>query len=165
MPVIHTPDTPYAKEMARHEAIHTKYGAPGRPYQFREYPTRMYLAVRASDGTPTIQGETANDEHERRNLESRGFVHGGQGAAIEALDARETEHGKLAAERAYDVAKGRLSEKAVREVQFVEEAAGAMHVPEIPEGVKVPDAPKIYSSGGPVETVVAKKRGRPRKVD
>jgi hypothetical protein len=147
MPVIHTPDTPYAKEMARHEAIHTKYGAPGRPYEFREFPTRMYLAVRDQSGAPVLQGETANDSHEQRNLESRGFVHGGQQSALDSLAARETEHATLAAERNYEVAHGKLSEAAVEEVKFVEEAAGAMHVPEIPSGPKKPGRPRKIQVG------------------
>ena len=86
MPVIHTPDTPYAKEMSRHEAIHTKYGAPQRPYEYREFPTRMYRAVRdPKSGAPVLEGETANDEHEVRNFESRGFVRGGQLAALDEV--------------------------------------------------------------------------------
>ena len=143
MPVIHTPDTPYAKEMARHEAIHTKYGAPGRPYQFADYPTMMYRAVRTHAGPPDYEGEIANDPQEQARLEYLGYVHGGKGAAFAKFERDQAEHGKLAAERNYEVATGKLSEKAIEEVKFVEEAAGAMHVPEIPEG---------------------RKRGRPKKI-
>ena len=50
---IHTIDSAYAKEMRKHEANYTEYGPPGRPYQFRAYPTMMYKADRR-DGTGPI---------------------------------------------------------------------------------------------------------------
>ena len=42
MPVEHGSASNYAVEMRRHEAYHTPYGAPGRPYAFREFPKAMY---------------------------------------------------------------------------------------------------------------------------
>jgi hypothetical protein len=136
MAVVHSPDSEFAKEMRKWEAHHTQYGPPGRPYTYQPYPTRMYKAVRADDGSRTFEAFTANDEHEQRNLESRGFVVGGQQAALDALSAAELEHSKLAAERNWEVAHGRVSEKAAAEVAAHEAAAGARHLPSIPEAPK-----------------------------
>ena len=133
MPVVHTPDTPYAQEMRRHEANYTIYGSPGRPYEFREYPAMMYRFVReAKTGTPIPEGQIAADEHARRNLESRGFVFGGQGKALDVFEAEQTEHAKLAAELNYDV-KNKLSERAAREVTDAQQTFGAQHLPVVPE--------------------------------
>lgn len=143
MPVVHTPESNYAKEMRRHEAYHTQFGPPGRPYAYRDYPTRMYKAERLPSGDRTFEAQTAEDEHQRRNLESRGFVVGGQQAALDALTAVELEHAKLAAEINYDVRHG-MGDRARAEVDQAQESAGAKHLPMIPE-------------------VPIKKRGRPAK--
>ena len=135
MGVAHSADSEYVKELQRWEG-HKYFGdlPPGRPYVYREYPTRMYKAGRNAEGKSAIvDAQTANDEHERRNLESRGFVVGGQAAAMEAFEAQEREIATLAAERNYEIAKGRLSEKAAAEVHAHEAAAGARHLAEIPE--------------------------------
>lgn len=144
MPVIHAPESAFAQEMRKWEGQYTQYGPPGRPYNPNiKYPTRMYKATRQADGTRTLEGMTAADEHERRNLESRGFVYGGQQAAIDALDQEQTEHGKLAAEINFEAR--RMSDGARAEVEAAQEAAGARHLPAIP-------------------TTPTKRRGRPAKV-
>ncbi len=117
--------------MRKHEALYTIYGPPGRPYVHRDYPMMMYRFLRAKDGTPVAEGEVAPGVDERRNLESRGFVAGGQGKAWEAFEAQELEHAKLAAEINYD-AKHKLSEQASAEVQTAQETFGAQHLPEVP---------------------------------
>lgn len=133
MPVVHTPESEYAKEMRRWEAHHTQFGSPGRPYTFQAYPTRMYKATRQSDGSRTFEGFTANDEHERRNLESRGFVVGGQQAALDALEAIEKAHAELAAEINYEQ-RHKLSEHASAEVEQARHEYGeARHMPVVPE--------------------------------
>ena len=132
MAVVHSQDSGYAVERRKFEAHHTEFGPPGRPYTYQEYPMRMYRATREADGGRVCEGQTAGDEHERRNLESRGFVSGGQGAAIAALEAQELEQSKLAAELNYE-AKYRLSPKAAAEVEAAQAAAGARHLPMVPE--------------------------------
>lgn len=146
------PDSAYAKEMRKWESEHTRYGKPGRPYPYKpgdegyEFPRRLYKAVRRTDG-PGIEyeGFTVNNEDESRNMQSRGYCLS-QPLALEALEAEQLEHGKLAAERNYEVAYGRISEKAAAEVRAAEAAYGARHLPMVPE------------------TPVKRKPGRPRKV-
>lgn len=143
MPVVHAPKSAYAEERRKWEATHTEYGPPGRPYTYQPFPTRMYKALRQADGSRTFEAFTANDAHEQRNLESRGFVVGGQQAALDALSAQELEHATLAAEINYD-ARYRLSEKARADVDAAQAQAGARHLPVVPE-------------------TPIKKRGRPKK--
>lgn len=131
MPVVHAPETAYAQEMRKWEATHTQYGAPGRPYTFQPFPTRMYRASRPKAGGPPIfDGQTANDEHEQRNLESRGFVVGGQAAALDALEKTEFAHAELHANRLYQ--EQRMSDKARAEADAVDQAT-SNHLPVIPE--------------------------------
>lgn len=137
-------NTPYAQEMRKYEATHTQFGAPGRPYVYREFPKRLYRAVRREDKPGIIfDGFTVNDEAEQRNMQSRGYAVSQQ-AAMDALEAEQTEHGKLAAEREYEIKHGRISEKATREVRAAEAEHGATHLPAVPE-------------------TPIKKRGRPAK--
>lgn len=131
MGVVHAPDSEYAKEMRSWEANYTEFGPPGRPFVQRDYPAMLYKAGRVQ-GTPQIvERQTAQNEDERRNLESRGFVWGGPKAAMEALEQQEVWHAKLAAERNYEVQ--RMSEGARAEVAAVEAAAGMRHLPTIPK--------------------------------
>lgn len=143
MAVVYTPESEYAKEMRKWEALHGQFGPPGRPYTYQPYPTRMYKATRQSSGDRTFEAQTAHSENEQRNLESRGFVAGGQQAALDALTASERSHAELAAEINYDARHG-MGEKARAEVEQAQASAGARHLPMIPEA--------------PV-----KKRGRPAK--
>lgn len=132
MGIVFTPESAHAIEMRKWEAYPTQYGPPGRPFTHQEYPGRMYKAARLPDGTRAIvEALDANNDLERRNLESRGFVWGGQGAAIDALDAHEAQAATLAAERHFEVR--RMSDGAQREVASAEEAAGARHLPTIEE--------------------------------
>lgn len=133
MAVVYSPESGYAKERRAWEAHHTQFGPPGRPYTFQEYPARMYRVTRKSDGTRTHEGQTATDAEDQRRWESRGFVAGGIEAAYAAADRDDQYIGKLAAERAYDVAHGKLSERAAAEVAAHEAAAGARHLADIPE--------------------------------
>ena len=125
------PSTEYAKEMRKWEAHHSKYGAPGRPFTYQEFPKRLYKSEWGKDGIVT-DGQTAADAHEQRNLESRGF-HCSQEDAIEAAKRAQTEHGILAAERTYEIQHGRMSERAAREVRAAEAEAGSVHLPEVKE--------------------------------
>jgi hypothetical protein len=139
MAVVHSPESNFSKEMAKWESGFTQYGEPGRPYTYQPFPTRMYKAYRAKDGSRQFEAATANDEHEQRNLESRDFVVGGQQAALDALEGRELEIAKLAAEGAYE--ERRMSEKAQAEATAVRRAS-AVHLGEIPEAPKRGRKPK-----------------------
>lgn len=123
--------TPYAEEMRKHEALHTSYGAPGRPYTYREFPKRLYKATRGERGVQ-FDGYTVQSEDEQRNMQSRGYYLS-QTDAQSALEREQTEHGKLAAERNYEIATGRVSERAAAEIRQAEAEHGARHLPEVKE--------------------------------
>jgi hypothetical protein len=125
------PNTAYAKEIAKWNAHHTQYGPPGRPHVHRDYPARMYKPSRPPQGGPAVfEGATANDEREREQLEAVGFVYGGQGAALEALEKREFELAELAANR--PIADRGMSAKAHAESDAVENST-IQHLGSIPE--------------------------------
>jgi hypothetical protein len=81
--------------------------------------------------------EDAESDVQRENCERRGFVYGGQGAAVEAYDAQQTEFAALAANRAYSDRK--MSPEAQREAAAVDESA-SKHLPVIPELPRPPKA-------------------------
>lgn len=124
-------NSPYAQEMRKHEAHHTQFGPPGRPYEYREFPKRVYRATRGEKGIEW-DGVTVNDEHEQRNMASRGYC-ATQADALTALDREHTEHGKLAAEREWEIQHGRVSPRAAAEVRAAEAEHGARHLPSVPE--------------------------------
>lgn len=126
------PQTAYAKELCKHEAHHTQYGPPGRPYVYRDYPHMMYRPKRV-DGGATFEGQVANDEIERERLERQGFFFGGQGEALKGLEAREFEYAELAANRALTDRK--MSDRAQGEAAAVDEAT-IRHLPAINEANK-----------------------------
>jgi hypothetical protein len=119
----------YAKEIVKHEANFTQYGAPGRLYEFRAYPTMLYRATRGKSG-PDFEGATAHDDAERERHERSGFVHGGKAAALAALERQEFEYAELAANRAYTDRS--MSDKARTEAAKVDEAT-VQHLPAIPD--------------------------------
>lgn len=128
--IVVTENTEYAREMRKHEAQHTKYGPPGRPYVRQEFPKRLYKAERSDKGV-TFEGFTVNNEDEQRNMQSRGWSLT-QAEAQDALIRENTEHGKLAAERNFEIKHGRISERAAEEVRQAE-AAHSGHLPEVKE--------------------------------
>lgn len=133
-PAIDMPQsTEYAKEMRKWEAYPTKYGPPGRPYQYAEYPKRIYKAAyEPGKGTVVAEAITVHDADEERRMLSRGFSSTIQ-AAFDAVRAEQAEHGQLAAERAHAVRHGKHGEGAVREIEAAEAAHGARHLPDVPE--------------------------------
>jgi hypothetical protein len=132
--VFYAPETPFAKERTKWETGHTEFGPPGKPpYVFQPFPEMMYKATRDAMGRVSFEGIVAEDETEQRNLQSRGFVGGGRGAAIAALEAQEGEIAKLAANRAFN--DRRLSEKAQAEAESLDILSDA-HMPEIPVASK-----------------------------
>jgi hypothetical protein len=91
----------------------------------------MYKASRPPMGGPAVfEGQTADDERDRERLERSGFVYGGQGAALEALDAREFELAELAANRV--IPEQRMSPKAQAEAEAVD-LTTIQHLGAIPE--------------------------------
>ena len=133
MPVEFSQASEYAKERCKHEALHTQFGPPGRPYEYRPYPAMLYRVTRATGtGVPVFEPKIAQDDAERARLAAEGFVAGGQGVALEAFEAMETEHAKLAAELNYE-AQHKVSARAAQEIATAQATFGARHLPTIPE--------------------------------
>jgi hypothetical protein len=129
-------DSAYAKEITKHEANYTQYGPPGRPYEYRPYPTMMYRASRPKEGgaIPDFDQMEAGNDHERESCERQGFVYGGKAEALAALERQEFEFAELAANRELNDRK--MSDKARTEATRVDDAAGIQHVPNIGEANK-----------------------------
>lgn len=149
MGLIITPDSAYGREQWRWEhsqaesitvGNHTVRGERAVGYQ--PYPAMFYLVTQKNPWA--YEQAIAHDEHEARNLQSRGFVAGGVQAACAAFDAEQQEHAVLAAARNWE--DRNLSEKARAEVDAAEQAS-ARHLPAIPE------------------TPIKRSPGRPRKVE
>lgn len=141
--VVFSPQSEYAKEMAKWEPFPSPFGPPGRPYQYREYPAMLYRPTRdVVTGKVSFESRVAEDEQQRAVAEGAGFVSGGQGKALEALEAREFEQAELAANRAFSDRK--MSPEAQAEAARVD-ASTSQHLAVIPEA--------------PI-----KRRGRPKKV-
>lgn len=145
MGVVHSPDSGFAKEMAKWNFYHSEFGPPGRQFVQKDYPARLYKAVRGSNGAIRFEGVTVGDEDERDRSERLGFVWGGQGEALKALEASELEIAKLAANLNYQAA--RMSPGAAADIGAAQAAAGARHLGEVPA------AP------------VKRGRGRPKKAE
>lgn len=120
--------TEYAKEMAKWEAYPSQWGPAGRPYVYREFPKMLFKASQGGDMTHV----TVNDEHEQRREEAKGFA-ATQERALELMNREHREHATLAAERNFEIAKTRISEKAAVEVRQAEAEHGARHLPEVKE--------------------------------
>ncbi len=141
--------TEYAKEMRKWQAEASRYGRPGRPYVYQEFPKMVFKATRVSGkGAQITETHIVNNDEEVANLRSRGFFTK-QEDAIADLDKSETQHGILAAERNFDIAQGRMSESAAKEVRAAEEAHGSTHLPEVP-------VTPIKKRGRPAKAIAAK---------
>lgn len=134
MALLIAPDTPYGKELWKweHHEGETHPSDPSirgmRPSTKREYPAMLY---RATGKNPwSFEKEIARDEVEQRNLESRGFVMGGQGSAAEAYDRLVQNAALAAAHRNYE--DRNISANARAEVDAAEQAS-SRHLGEIPE--------------------------------
>lgn len=122
----------YAEEMRKWEAYHSPYGAPGRPYQYREYPKRVYkFAYEQGRGIVEVGVQDVADDTQERIAMSNGYFE--RQRAYDEAARTQTEHGRLAAEREWQIQHSRLSERAVAEVRAAEEAHGARHLPDVPE--------------------------------
>lgn len=92
-------------------------------YRFKQEPGK---------GIVLDESHIVNDEHEQRNMQSRGF-HLTQGDAVAAVEKEHTEHGKLAAEMNFEIKHGRISPAAAAEVEAAREEYGTRHMPVVPE--------------------------------
>lgn len=136
MGVLHSPDSNFSKEMVKHEAQHSVYGPPGRPYVKRDYPMMLHKAGRNENGSPEITDtQIAETEVQRGNLLSRGFRENPLDA-LSLMHAEDRELATLAAERNFH--ESRMSAQAQREAARVDATTGD-HVPTVPE---TPLAPK-----------------------
>lgn len=128
MGVQHSQDSAYSKEARRWESTHTELGPPLKPpYVYQRFPAMLYKGVR-TNGVLTFESIQVGDETEERNMQSRGFVAGGKGEALKALDAAELEVAKAAANRVYN--ERGMSEQAKTEAAAVDDSTDS-HVPEI----------------------------------
>ena len=149
MAILIAPDTPYGKEIwkweHREDETHPQDSTIRgmRPATPRMYPAMMYKATGKNPWT--FDRELAADEREQRNLESRGFVAGGVGAAAEAYDGLVQAAALAAAHRNYE---DRNMSEAARAHSNAVEQASSRHLGE-----------------SPAEPIPAhRKRGRPAKV-
>ena len=135
MAIWHPPDSAYAAEMRKWEAAATELGPGLRPYVKREYPMMLHLAGVLPQGGIRIIDTRIVDDVDRRTLAEREGFRATPTEAIDALTVQQTEHATLAAEREWEK-RHRMGPKARAEVEIVEDAAGAEHLPTIPEKPK-----------------------------
>ncbi len=134
MSVLIAPETVYGKELWKwdHHQGETHPNDPTikgmRPMTPQAHPAMMYKALQKNPWK--FEGVIAADEVAQRNLESRGFVYGGQGVAAEAFDKTMQDNAMLAAARNYE--DRNMSEKARAESNAAEQASST-HLPTIPE--------------------------------
>jgi hypothetical protein len=129
--VVHVPDSAWAKEATKWEAQGSTMGPGLRPYVKRDWPSWVYRAGQLPKGGIDIVDSQAIDEHQYDGFRANGYRLEPL-EAIDAFKAQQLEFAKLAAERTWET-KHRLSPHAVEEVQAAEEAAGAQHLPTMPE--------------------------------
>lgn len=141
MAVLQSIDSAFSQEMVKHEATHTQYGAPKRPYVYREFPQMIFLAEAHTGGPRICDMRTVDTADERANWESRGW-HRTQEGAIQVVKDAAQALAVAAAELNFDTAK--RNTKAKDEANRVIEASEG-HIGEIP---RTPIKP----------------RGRPRKI-
>lgn len=133
MPVLHSPESAFAKESVKWEAQHSSMGPGLRPYVRRDYPMMLHKAGRVGQGG---SGEPVIVETEIIESESKYDYYRGIGfretplEALQAVEDQEREYATLAAERQYEV-KNKLSGKAIAEVTEAE-AVALGHLPSIP---------------------------------
>lgn len=135
MPVEHGTASRYAQEMRRWNAHHSEFGPPGKPYRFEEWPKLVYRAERVGGVVKIVETRRVGNEDEELKANGLGFRFAQQDA-LDLIAKEQLVHGTLAAEREWEIRHGRLSAGAVEEVRAVEDAAGAVHVPVMPEGPK-----------------------------
>jgi len=137
--ILHSPDSEYAKEMTKWEALPSQLGEGQRPYVYHEYPKMLYRAGRTPAGVPAIvDSHVVESATQEANLRSRGF-HPGQDVALAALHAADQEAAQLAANRAFT--DRRMSPAAQAEAAALD-AQSTSHLPVLPERPRKPGRPK-----------------------
>ena len=130
--IVHVPESAWALEATKWEAQGSTMGPGLRPYVKRDYPMMLHKAwQRPSGGIDILDTQIVDDEDHRTRLEANGY----RATPLEAIDAlvsQQAEFAKLAAEREFEKTY-RLSARAAAEVALAEDAAGAQHLPTIPE--------------------------------
>lgn len=132
MSVLYPPDTPYAKEMVKHEAQGSTMGPGLRPYEYRRYPLMMHKAGRPENHLGKhviVETCEVDSEHAEDTKRHEGF----RPTPLEAIDllvAESVEIAKLAASLDYEK-KNKLSPKAVAEVEAAQQAHHG-HLPSVP---------------------------------
>ncbi len=127
MPIV-TPNSPEGIERAKWDRPRSQGGM--RPDSFEAYPKAMYRAGRPDQANVKIvASQTVRSEGEEDVAYGQGW-RPTQEAAIALVHQTHTEHGKLAAERAFH--EFRMSEQAQREAAAFE-GETVQHVPVIPE--------------------------------
>lgn len=158
MAILRDPDSVESKLLTEWEAQMSAHGPGRRPYQFKPYPMMLHLAGRPASGlgaATIVETQEVGSENEANFYRSRGFRNTPL-EAIEMWDRQQFEFAELAANRNYQVATGRIGEKARAEVRRAE-AAHADHMPDMPIApVKRKRRTKAEMSAAPVtEAVVA----------
>lgn len=127
MPVLHSPESAYSQEMRKHEAQHSQFGPPGRPYVKRDFPMMMHKA-----SSPSAIAETviAADEKDADYHWHQGFRPTPQ-EAFAALDRTQFEAAELHAEIEYEKKNTLMSDGAKRDVERAEDAAPG-HLASVP---------------------------------
>jgi len=147
MGIVYTPDSDYAKELAKYEQWSTLLApVPGRPYQYRPFPQMLYRARQLPNGqagcflpTASIADEAAeafarscqlivHDADQAR----RAYLEGWRASVAEAVEAYEQRQQAIAdaaAETAH--AAQRMSARAQYELQQADQATH-QHVTDVP---------------------------------
>lgn len=132
MSMLIAPDTPYGKELWKWDHLVTETHPTDPRFKGMSnpglYPMMLYKATQKNPWK--FENETVRDEHERRNLESRGFVSGGPQAAADAYDGAMQALATAAAHRNYE--DRNMSERAKEHSDAVEQSS-SRHLGEIPE--------------------------------
>lgn len=141
MPLFIPQESAEAIERAKWEMWPNKYGPPGRPFVYQEFPKALYMGSHDSTGKRTLIHVIVANEREETEQRDRGY-HPRQEDALEAAEKSDLQIAVAAAELNARVK--RMGEQARREAAATIDTAGE-HIGEVPE------------------TPVRKKPGRPRK--
>lgn len=149
MSMLIAPDTPYGRELWRWDhTVGTTHPTDPKIKGMSNpgpYPAMLYKATQKNPWK--FEHETVRDEHEQRNLESRGFIAGGPQAAADAYDQVMVDLATAAAHRNYE--DRNMSERAKAHSDAVEQSS-SRHLGEIPaEPIKRrkrgPNKPKVMA--------------------
>lgn len=133
MSVLRDPKSVESQLVTEWEAQWSEHGPGRRPYQFQPYPMMLHLAGRPASGlgkATIIDTQQVGSENEANLYRSQGYRNTPL-EAIEMWDKQQFEFAELAAERNWQMAHGRVGEKAQAEVVRAE-ANAVDHLPDVP---------------------------------